>query len=75
MISFKISCFWDGGFDLALGIEPNFVVTGHAETHVDACRWLRIAALKHYPHSAFSKKHGHGLRLVPAKDDEGNLKA
>lgn len=68
-ISFGVSCVWDNGFDIVLGCEPNFTKTGHTETYIGACRWLKEAACRHYPGSVFARRHGHGIRLVRAKDE------
>lgn len=70
-ISFTVSCFWYNGFDVAVGTAPNFAETGHVNTCLEACRWLKQSARRHYPQSAFAKKYvhydgqgGHGLHLV-----------
>jgi hypothetical protein len=61
-ISFIVSAVWDNGFDIALGWDGNFVATGHADSYIDACRWLRTAACRHFPESSFAKRHA-GIRL------------
>jgi hypothetical protein len=62
--SFTISCLWDDGFNCALGMAPIFKETAHLGSYIEACRWLKQAAIRHYPDSAFARKYGHGLRLV-----------
>lgn len=54
-INFKISCFWDTGFDIALGDDldgvkdsTNVRRVGEIET------WLRDTAIAHYPNSLFA---------------------
>jgi hypothetical protein len=55
-ISFTISCFWDDGFYVAIGIAPDSNESAHVGTYVEACRWLKIAAIRHYPQSDFARK-------------------
>jgi hypothetical protein len=31
---------------------------------IEADEWLRTAACRHFPESAFARKYGHGLRLL-----------
>ena len=44
-ISFSISVFWDNGFEVAIGIAPDFKEEANVKTFVEACRWLKVAAL------------------------------
>ena len=56
-INFEVSSFWDGGFDVRLGDTMNgFRERGKAQTWSQVAEWLRTAALKHYPDSAFAKQ-------------------
>jgi hypothetical protein len=56
-INFEVSSFWDGGFDVRLGDAMNgFLERGNAETWSRVEEWLRTAALRHYPDSAFAKQ-------------------
>lgn len=63
-ISFTISSFWHDGFDFAIGIPPNFNDAAHVGTYVEGCRWLKQAAIRHYPQSAFARKYGHGIGTI-----------
>ena len=56
-ISFSISCLWDHGFEVKLGFEPNFKETTTVRGFAEACQWLGIAAVKHYPDSTFAKTY------------------
>lgn len=55
-INFKISTFWDGGFDIALGDELNGI---EAKTTVDVADdivpWLKENFLEHFPNSEYAK--------------------
>ena len=54
-INWKISTFWDGGFDWWLGDEMNgFKAEGGADTLEEAVAALEQAALEHFPNSVFA---------------------
>jgi hypothetical protein len=56
-INFEVSSFWDGGFDVRLGDAMNgFLEQAKAETWSQVEEWLRTAALRHYPNSAFAEQ-------------------
>lgn len=61
-INFRISTFWDGGFDVELGDDRNGIV---AQTNVNRWGmiepWLIDAAIEHFPHSLFAKMYRDGL--------------
>jgi hypothetical protein len=49
-INFRISCFWDGGFDVKLGDEMNGYLAEHqVKTWAEVGPWLRDQAMKHRP--------------------------
>lgn len=56
-INFKVSCFWDGGFDVALGDEMN---GWEAETTVEkwdeVAPWLLTAASARWPFVAEARR-------------------
>lgn len=55
-ISFSISCFWDGGFEIKLGDDLNgYTAQTRVESWDEVEQWLRAEALLHYPESQFSK--------------------
>jgi hypothetical protein len=55
-INWKLECFWDSGFQWALGSEyAGFIATGTENTRAEAVTALTTAALKHYPRSEFAK--------------------
>lgn len=57
-INARISWFWDGGFDVAIGDGMNgFKEGGTCETWAEAQEYLREEALKHYPNSLFAKRY------------------
>ena len=55
-INFAISCFYDSGFEWALGDEMNtFTANGEERTFEAAALALIDAAMKQYPDSVFAK--------------------
>jgi hypothetical protein len=55
-VIFEVSSFWDGGFDVRLGDAMNgFLEQDTVKTWSQVEEWLRTAALRHYPDSAFAK--------------------
>jgi len=60
-INFKISAFWDAGFDWALGDPLNgFLAEGCELTLSDALTELVSATLEHFPQSVFAKNYQRG---------------
>jgi len=54
-INFRLSCFWDGGFDWRLGDETNgFIEQGTRDTISGAIDALADAAAQYSPDSAFA---------------------
>lgn len=39
-IAFSISVFWDNGFEVAIGIAPDFNEEANVRTFREACKWL-----------------------------------
>lgn len=57
-INFTIAAFWNGGFQINLGLgdEVNgFDAEGEADNIVDAVEWLRVEAIEKYPESVLQK--------------------
>lgn len=56
-INFLVSCFWDGGFYVALGDEMNgFRDRAEVYTWAEVEPWLKAAAKRHFPESKFAKE-------------------
>jgi hypothetical protein len=56
-INFEVSSFWDAGFDVGLGDAMNgFLERNKVKSWSEVEEWLRAAALRHYPESAFAKQ-------------------
>lgn len=54
-ISFDVSCFWDGGFDVKLGHGMNgFKAQTNVRTWAEVEPWLEAQALVHFPNSVFA---------------------
>lgn len=70
-INCGLSSFWDGGFKVWLGDETNGIKEYsngyYPEEFDEAAQWLHDAAVKHYPHSAYTalNKDEH-----PARDSD-----
>ena len=62
-INFSIACFWDGGFDVGLGVAPRFDEKTTVRTYREACRWLKEVVLRHYRV---------GVRQKTSRAGEGN---
>ena len=59
-INFTIAAFWDGGFQVKVGLgdEVNgFAAVETADDIVDAIEWLRVEAIERFPESVFAKTH------------------
>lgn len=55
-INFKVSCLWDGGFEVSLGDEVNgYSVSAVCDRWEDVERWLSNSAIYRYPDSVFAK--------------------
>ncbi len=56
-INFNVSCFWDGGFDWAIGDLANgWRKMGHANTWNGVAHALAHAACERWPESDFAKR-------------------
>lgn len=54
-INFKMSTFWDGGFDWWLGDDMNgYKAEGTARSYQDAVDEIVLAARRHFPTSTFA---------------------
>lgn len=61
-INFKISCFWDAGFDVALGDDLDGVKDSTNVHRVGEIEpWLTKAAINYYPNSRFALMYRDGL--------------
>lgn len=57
-INFKVSTFWDGGFEVSLGDQMNgFKVETTVNRWGEVEAWLTAAAIKAYPTSLFAKMY------------------
>ena len=54
-INFKIATDWDAGWSVALGHDYGGFVAETVATFDEACEWLRLSAIKHYPNSDFAR--------------------
>ena len=71
-INFRLSCFWDGGFDVEIGDPINgFRAQGSGDTIAEAVEWLKRKVFDLYPNSDFSRKY----RRVLTADREGTTAA
>ena len=58
-INFRISTFWDGGFDVFIGDEINGYKEQRTVRDWEAVEdTLHLLAMKHYPNSEYTKQHG-----------------
>jgi len=70
-INFRISTFWDGGFDLELGDDSNGIVA-----HENVSRWGMVetwfisSAIEHFPSSLFAKMYRDGHHAWLASSEE-----
>jgi hypothetical protein len=54
-INFRVSCFWDNRFDVALGDEMNgFGAKANLETWGEVEQWFEENARRLYPNSKFA---------------------
>ena len=61
-INFLVSCFWDGGFEVALGDELNgWKVRGMVIHFGMVEHWLAEAAIRHFPDSVFARMYRDGM--------------
>ena len=57
-INFKVSSFWDGGFDVWIGDDLNgFRSQDCLRTWAEVEEWLKAEAIVHWPESVFAKMH------------------
>lgn len=57
-INFRISTFWDGGFEVALGDTMNgFKAETNVDTVSQAEEFLKGTAIEHYHDSVFARRH------------------
>lgn len=55
-INFSVSCFYDGGFEAALGDDMNGVrASANVMTWAEVEVWLEAAARRHFPRSRFAE--------------------
>jgi len=56
-INFQINCFWDGGWEVAIGDEMNGWKIKHSEETLEgAIKWLIKAVCGWYPNSGYAKR-------------------
>lgn len=56
-IDFSISCMARAGFLVELGNESDIVDGTDVASYAEACGWLKDAAVRNFPASAFGKKY------------------
>jgi hypothetical protein len=49
---------------VGLGLAPAFDEEAEVRTYREACRWLKEAAIRHYPESEFAKKHRGPAKVI-----------
>lgn len=72
-INFSLACFWDAGLEVKLGESSEFRAQALVYSFAEACRWLKEAAVLHYPTSVFAKKYRGEVKVVtlPVAQSEG----
>ena len=63
-IDVSIACMAEAGFLVELGIDGAMVDATHVGSHAEASRWLKQAAIRHYPASAFGRKYRGPAKVV-----------
>ena len=63
-IDVSIACMAGAGFLVELGMDGAMVDATHVRSYAEASRWLKQAAIRHYPASAFSRKYRGPAKVV-----------
>jgi hypothetical protein len=63
-IDLSIACMAGAGFLAELGIDGAMVDATHVRSYTEAARWLKQAAIRHYPASAFGRKYRGSAKVV-----------
>ena len=63
-INFRVSTFWDGGFDLELGDDTNGIVAkSNVNRWGEVDSWFIKAAVEHFPDSTFALMYRDGKHV------------
>lgn len=60
----SIACMARAGFLVELGMDGAMIDASHVHSYAEGRRWLKQAAIRHYPASAFGRKHGGSAKVV-----------
>ena len=63
-IDVSIAFMAGAGFLVELGTDGAMIDAIHVRSYTEASTWLKKAALRHYPASAFGRKHGRSAKVV-----------
>ena len=63
-IDVSIACMAGVGFLVELGVDGDMIDANHVRSSVEASRWLKQAAIRHYPASRFGRKYGGSAKVV-----------
>jgi hypothetical protein len=63
-IDVSIAFMAGAGFLVELGMDGAMIDARHVRSYAEASRWLKQAAIRHYPFSAFGRKHRGSAKVV-----------
>jgi len=63
-IDVSIVCMAKAGFLVELGMDGAMIDATNVRAYAEASSWLRQAAIRHYPFSAFGRKHRGSAKVV-----------
>jgi hypothetical protein len=63
-IDVSIAFMAGAGFLVELGTDGAMVDTIHVRSYAAASKWLKQAAIRHYPASAFGRKYGGSAKVI-----------
>ncbi len=63
-IDVSIACMARAGFLVELGMDGAMIDANHVHSYAEASKWLKQAAIRHYPASTFGRKYGGSAKVV-----------
>ena len=63
-IDVSIACMAGAGFLVELGADGAMIDASHVRSYAEASKWLKQAAIRHYPFSALGRKHRSSAKVV-----------
>ena len=63
-IDTSIACMSGAGFLVELGMDGAMIDSSHVRSYAEAAKWLKQAAIRHYPFSAFGRKHRSSAKVI-----------